>query len=163
MALFKCAECGKKVSDQAAACPSCGAPVTKEMIKAAKSNFSLGKLVLVGFFGLMVYQCTQIASRDTSPTASSTNAAPDIMSSASAQVLCEIAIKRLSRDPEKAEVPYVSDIGSGTTSHFSWSTNTKLTRMRNGLGLEVGTPASCTVDRANKKITSLAFDGKQLF
>lgn len=27
MALIKCAECGKEVSDKAAACPNCGAPV----------------------------------------------------------------------------------------------------------------------------------------
>jgi len=27
MALIKCAECGKEVSDKAAACPGCGAPI----------------------------------------------------------------------------------------------------------------------------------------
>ncbi|GEM_PF-1743372 len=29
MALVSCKECGKEISDQAAACPSCGAPVAK--------------------------------------------------------------------------------------------------------------------------------------
>ncbi len=28
MALIKCSECGKEVSDKAAACPGCGAPLT---------------------------------------------------------------------------------------------------------------------------------------
>src|SRR3990172_7446048 len=28
MALISCWECGKKISDQAAACPNCGAPIT---------------------------------------------------------------------------------------------------------------------------------------
>ena len=29
MALIKCTECGKVVSDKAAACPNCGCPITK--------------------------------------------------------------------------------------------------------------------------------------
>lgn len=31
MALVKCGECGNEVSDRAAACPKCGAPVTQEV------------------------------------------------------------------------------------------------------------------------------------
>lgn len=30
MALIKCSECGKEISDKASACPSCGAPIEKE-------------------------------------------------------------------------------------------------------------------------------------
>ena len=33
MALIKCAECGKQISDAAASCPNCGAPVTQESIR----------------------------------------------------------------------------------------------------------------------------------
>jgi len=32
MALIKCSECGKKVSDKASACPNCGNPVRKEIV-----------------------------------------------------------------------------------------------------------------------------------
>ena len=32
MALIKCPECGRSLSDQAAACPHCGCPVNKEDI-----------------------------------------------------------------------------------------------------------------------------------
>ena len=33
MALIKCPECGKEISDKAAACPNCGAPVESKKIK----------------------------------------------------------------------------------------------------------------------------------
>lgn len=33
MALIKCAECGKEISDKANACPNCGSPVEKEKRK----------------------------------------------------------------------------------------------------------------------------------
>lgn len=36
MALIKCSECGKEISDQATSCPSCGAPTTKSALPAAK-------------------------------------------------------------------------------------------------------------------------------
>ena len=31
MALISCYECGKQISDQAKACPNCGAPITTEI------------------------------------------------------------------------------------------------------------------------------------
>jgi len=34
MALIKCGECGREISDTAAACPSCGAPVTHAAVPA---------------------------------------------------------------------------------------------------------------------------------
>ncbi|RVS47000.1 zinc-ribbon domain-containing protein [Citrobacter freundii] len=30
MALIKCKECGEQVSDKAASCPKCGAPIAKK-------------------------------------------------------------------------------------------------------------------------------------
>ena len=33
MALIKCPECGKEISDKANACPNCGAPVEKKKVK----------------------------------------------------------------------------------------------------------------------------------
>ena len=34
MALIKCSECGKEVSDKATACPNCGAPIEKSAISS---------------------------------------------------------------------------------------------------------------------------------
>ena len=36
MALIKCPECGKQISESASACPNCGAPVTQETIQRGK-------------------------------------------------------------------------------------------------------------------------------
>lgn len=50
MALIKCAECGKEISDQAVACPGCGAPVSGvakvELAAPAKQQKKAPKLWL---------------------------------------------------------------------------------------------------------------------
>ena len=33
MALIKCPECGKEISDKAVSCPHCGFPISKEEVK----------------------------------------------------------------------------------------------------------------------------------
>lgn len=41
MALIKCPECGKMISDQASSCPECGYPVSKEKECVVEKNFSV--------------------------------------------------------------------------------------------------------------------------
>ena len=38
MALIKCSECGKEISDQASACPNCGVPLPKPKKEKTKSD-----------------------------------------------------------------------------------------------------------------------------
>lgn len=76
--------------------------------------------------------------------------------------LCQKALKTISRDPENADIPYVSDQGQGSEFYYAWGTNTKVVRMRNGLGLDVATSASCIVDGKNQRITALTLDGKSV-
>ena len=38
MALIKCPECGKEVSDRAISCPNCGCPITKEVIDTPQNK-----------------------------------------------------------------------------------------------------------------------------
>jgi predicted RNA-binding Zn-ribbon protein involved in translation (DUF1610 family) len=38
MALIKCSECGKEVSDKATACPNCGAPIGSEHAPQRRGN-----------------------------------------------------------------------------------------------------------------------------
>jgi DNA-directed RNA polymerase subunit RPC12/RpoP len=45
MALIKCSECGKAVSDKAVACPSCGAP----LLAAATANKTPVRVVRAGW------------------------------------------------------------------------------------------------------------------
>lgn len=159
MALINCQECGAQISDQAASCPKCGAPVAAKAPKKEESSgrLSVLKWVFMGIIGLVVFQCVQDSNR-----AATSSSAPKEMDSMDALFLCQTALKRASRDPEKAEVPYVPDMGKGKESYFAWGSSTKMARMRNGFGLEVATSASCTVDRPTKRITSLTLDGKSI-
>jgi len=38
MALIKCSECGKEISDKAGACPSCGNPVRNQLVAVDKNE-----------------------------------------------------------------------------------------------------------------------------
>lgn len=38
MALIKCKECGKEISDKAKTCPNCGCPIFKEVVKKIKKK-----------------------------------------------------------------------------------------------------------------------------
>lgn len=65
MALVRCAECGKDVSTEAAACPHCGAPRTsagKAVAKAASRVWTAVKLVIGLIFFFIVFRCTQMSS-----------------------------------------------------------------------------------------------------
>ena len=74
MALIKCKECGKEISDQATTCPNCGCPInddtyTKE-VKASKrvAIFIIAILIivcLVGFiFGYFIPAPTYTTLKD---------------------------------------------------------------------------------------------------
>lgn len=83
-------------------------------------------------------------------------------SSSEALAICQTALKQVSRDPEKAEIPYVPNHGVGGEYYYAWGQQTKMLRMRNGLGLEVAATGSCIVDKSTKRITSLTLNGKDL-
>lgn len=166
MALVSCSECRKDVSDKAAACPNCGAPV-EDRAPVAEPEKGGGRIKVIGIvaaviIGGFLYQSAtrEDRQRATARDAAAQAAAP--MSSLDALLFCQNALKRVARDPEKASIPYVEDLGSGMESYFAWGAQTKMARMRNGLGLEVATSASCVVDRASKRITALTVDGKSI-
>lgn len=54
MALIKCPECGKEISDKAAACPSCGCPVAAMSTKGiVKIKLPRTEQMANGFMGLL--------------------------------------------------------------------------------------------------------------
>ncbi|MCS4508912.1 hypothetical protein [Xylophilus ampelinus] len=79
-----------------------------------------------------------------------------------ALLLCQEAIKRASRDPDRADVPYVANHGRGDEYFFAWGRETKFARLRNGLGIEVPASASCIVSGARRRVTQLTLDGKSI-
>jgi DNA-directed RNA polymerase subunit RPC12/RpoP len=56
MALIKCTECGKEISDKAGACPQCGSPVKTGIVseKPKKKKMGIGKWVLIFLAGIFI-------------------------------------------------------------------------------------------------------------
>ena len=161
MALIACRECGKEISDQAPACPHCGAPASAAQLAVQPvkkpPTAPVWLQVVIGLFG--AYLIVSCATGGNKNATTSSGAAFDWND---ALTMCQLALKKASRDPEKADVPYVENMGKGDDYYFAWGSSTKMARMRNGLGLEVATSASCTVSHTQKRITSLTLDGKTI-
>ncbi|WP_374584421.1 hypothetical protein [Ideonella dechloratans] len=87
---------------------------------------------------------------------------PSGFGDAQAFQLCQDALTKLSRDPARAEIPWVQDMGSGSEHYYAWGAQTKHMRMRNGFGLDVAVSGSCIVDGTTRRITSLTMDGKSI-
>ena len=51
MAMVKCAECGKEVSDKATTCPSCGAPIAGVQETGQEKEFSVRQGAITGLIG----------------------------------------------------------------------------------------------------------------
>lgn len=154
MALQACSECSKEISDKASACPHCGAPVISA--KKTPPHVPIWAYVVSGLLGgwLMV-SCA--GSKE-----SGKNAASSGLAEGTALLMCQTALQRAARDPENASIPYVKDQGRGDEYYFAWGAGTKPARMRNGMGNEVATSASCIVSKSQKQITSLTLDGQTL-
>ena len=160
MALIKCVECGRSMSDKAAACPGCGAPQATGVAPSSPVQAVAPKGVpmwqkVVGSVLLLgaVCSCLDRSSRPSAPTA---------FSKSDALYLCDRAFRLVSKDPEKADIPYVQAVESGDEILFSWGASSKMLRMRNGLGLEVAASGSCAVSRSRKQVESLTLNGQTI-
>lgn len=62
MALVKCHECENLVSDQAGACPKCGAPVIARIRRQRKAYLILLGISLV-FTAIMIFSVTRLLNK----------------------------------------------------------------------------------------------------
>jgi DNA-directed RNA polymerase subunit RPC12/RpoP len=156
MAMVKCSECGRAVSDKAAACPNCGAPRSG---KAKAPAVTMGPIrrglqwVWYGLVSLMVFSCVYQWNKPREPRA---------FGEADARILCSDAIRAASRDREKAEIPFVPATTRGDEISMSWNDGTGTLRLRNGLGLDVPASASCVVSKSQKRVTILTINGQTI-
>ena len=70
MALIKCRECGREISDQAPACPGCGVPtVTDKVVTTQQTGKGWKGLQAVGVMMIIVGMvgCMMDSSADTDP------------------------------------------------------------------------------------------------
>lgn len=86
MALIACVECGRQISDQAAACPNCGHPVTpsaqataappSEQKPAGKRRTGCVLIILIGVILAIVAACLLMSVRSSAPTATAASGYP---------------------------------------------------------------------------------------
>lgn len=177
MAIIECSECKGKVSDTAATCPHCGAPQSKVELVAPSTNttsakpggkkWSAGKILGLVFVAFIVASCIAGVNSDATSSNDSSTAAkapekPKPLDRIEALTMCQMLIKRAANDPEKADVPYIKGFESADSFNFKWSRESKLVRMRNGLGLDVGMPAFCSVNKETRHFTQLNIDGQDI-
>lgn len=76
MALIRCKECGTEVSDKAAACPKCGAPINpSKPVAPAKKGMGCLSWIIAGFFALVVFVMVSNSVRqDTAPSTGASTA-----------------------------------------------------------------------------------------
>lgn len=163
MALITCGECSKEISDQAAACPSCGAPrkgsPKQQDAKPAKSSLGAVKWLIAIMFGIFVFNVAtdyQDYSGSTSKAAQKTRTAEDKIKSQfhawdGSHMALERKIKGLLRDPDSYEHIETRYSREGNTLKLY----TKY-RARNGFGgMAVSEViATTTVDGENLTIVS---------
>ena len=75
---------------------------------------------------------------------------------------CQRELKRVSRDPETAVIPAVGWVRGSADWRFLWNQDSRMVRMKNGLGLEVALRALCVVDEMTGKIKLLTLDEQVL-
>lgn len=88
--------------------------------------------------------------------------AADPLSDLQALAMCQNAIVGAAKDPENADVPYVSPSVRGDEFLFSWGASTKMAKLRNGLGIDAATSASCIVNTKTRRITGLTINGQTI-
>jgi len=191
MALIQCSECGKQISDKAISCPGCGAPGMAKGVDAsptkqpaATSNDSarptaedlyastfpdtksgepkkMGPIGWVVTLGIAVAIGSCMFGGSSKQAANANRAGTDI-SDSKALSLCKQAIRLVSRDPDKAEIPYVAPSRIGSDYVYTWTPGVNTIRLRNGLGLDVPASARCAVNAALGQISKLDVNGNTI-
>lgn len=178
MALVKCRECGKEISDQAASCIGCGAPLRSKQEQRPiagswsdesnyrnifpdmpgnhdeppkKSNLStlLISAVVIGF---VVYACSPGSNSKKSSTSSEVNGL----------LACKQAIRFASKDPDKADIPYAEARSVGYEYTYTWTNGANTIRLRNGLGIDVPASATCNVSKESGLVRRLIINGETI-
>lgn len=183
MAILECKECKGKVSDTAATCPHCGATVPSQEPaqvaaqpatpppKATGKKMSGWKIAGIVFAALIVVSCIAGIASDEIPGESTATSAPDApkpsntlkpLNKIEALTVCRKMIKRIADDPETTDVPYIEGSDAGVNFNFKWNKDSKLVRMRDHLGMEVGLPAFCSVNKVAREFTQLDINGKNI-
>lgn len=156
MAIVKCNECGAKISDKAPACLKCGAPVPPGAYEAQTAKAKKNNIIAYSFMaiaGLVVMLSFTGPGKDQTAQG---------VSESHALMLCQTALKRASKDPDSADIPYVNSFGKGDEYYFAWGSSTRPVQMKNGFGMMVPAGASCIVSVSSGTIRKLTLDSETI-
>lgn len=118
----------------------------------------LGWMLTLGFAAL-IGSCVFGGSSNQS---ASTSRASSEFSESTGLSLCKQAIRLVSRDPDKAEIPYATPSRIGPDYVYTWTPGVNTIRLRNGLGLDVPASARCAVNAALGQISKLDVNGNTI-
>lgn len=181
MAMVKCKECGKDVSNQAAACPQCGAPVVAVAAKAPKKKTGCASVIVV--FGLIVIVGIGVntammkepaapsmspeqvkaaihgANAPTPAQAAQAAAEEDARQRTDAAGACILLTQRALNDPDSAQFPLASEASVSKTKNGLWKVRFN-GRAKNGYGALVLKTFRCTLgfDQKTQKWVAMSLD-----
>ncbi len=119
MALIQCRECGKQISDQAVACPHCGAPLQAvQQVEVIAPKKHSGCAVIV--FGLLAAGAVATCVRGVGGGASSARSAPAAASAVTrtakplSELMVEVNDSKLSPEARKFQAEFVIRTYPGT-------------------------------------------------
>jgi hypothetical protein len=148
MALTKCKECGKDMSTEAKACPSCGAPPPRRT--------TLGTWVIGGFFAFVVGSCILSQQSTHSPAP----ATPEQLAAKTASDRrhtatggCREFIKRKLHDPESAEFGHSSE--ASVEYHADRAMVVRSVRAKNAFGAMRLTEFICVMEMKDGQVRAL--------
>jgi len=119
MALIKCKECGKEISDKAEGCPHCGAPQTKKPTQYGCGTFILILFILFVLAGL--FSSKDPSTNQSPPKVSDADCKKTLQCwgdrhSISAGVRCQRYVEKLAKFSHK----WTDGVLEPKFSHFRW-------------------------------------------
>lgn len=106
MALETCKECSAQISDKAASCPSCGAPIKRTSLVGKLAAGFLGLAVFSGIVGSCSQQDQKEASTAAAMTPAQIAAKAERDEQAAGAYACKTFIEKSLKDPDSAQFIY---------------------------------------------------------
>jgi len=146
MALVKCSECGKDVSDTASACPSCGAPLKQVPVVKPGGCRRLVTLTLIASAVIVVLIIVMnLSGHDLATTPVVTPQQAAAAQRRDAAYACEAMSKKQLNDPGSADFPDLSEVDVSDNGANRWNVQF-VGRAKNGFGALMAHKFKCTIE-----------------
>jgi uncharacterized membrane protein YvbJ len=145
MALVKCRECGKDVSTEAKACPSCGAKVAK--YKEPKKPLS--PIIKYSLIGVVAFVFISTYIQNQSPE--HVQAEENHQDIGMAEVVCKMAFEKSAKNPNSVEWIRPERKFMFTNDEKTKALSTQPVRAKNSFNAAVKSVAVCNLEKTGGK------------